>query len=213
MNIDVDGHLRATTRSMSSLERDGKLAHAVVIGHSYATTIEDLWGALTDAERIPCWFLPVSGELAPGGRYQLEGNAGGVITECEPPTRLGVTWEFGGDVSWIELRLSHDDTGGVRLSLTHTALETEHWHEYGPGAVGVGWELALLGLSMYVEQPTEPKLDEATFATSPAGKTFITCSSEAWRQAAVTGGMNPDAAHAAAKRTTAFYTGEPVDSD
>lgn len=210
MKFDVDDHLRAATRSASSLEREGNLARAVTLVRSYSTTIDDLWDAVTNAERLPRWFLPISGELEPGGSYQLEGNASGVITGCEPPTHLAATWEFGGDVSWIELRLSRDDAGGTRLALTHTSLDSEHWAEYGPGAVGVGWELAALGLSLYLAQPTAPKPDEATFSTSPDGKAFIVGSSEGWREAAVASGMTPDAARAAADRTAAFYTGEPT---
>lgn len=208
MKFDVADHLRVAKRSASSLERDGNLAHAVTLARSYSTTIEDLWDAITNAERLPRWFLPISGKLEPGGSYQLEGNASGVISRCEPPTHLAFTWEFGGDVSRVEMLLSHDDTGGTRLALTHTALDSEHWAEYGPGAVGVGWELAALGLSLYLAQPTAPKPDEATFSTSPDGKAFISGSSEGWREAAVASGIDPDAARAAADRTTAFYTGE-----
>ena len=47
-----------------------------------------LWDACTNAERIPRWFLPVSGDLRLGGRYQLEGNAGGTIERCDPPRSL-----------------------------------------------------------------------------------------------------------------------------
>ena len=208
MKFNVDDHLRAVERSASSLERDGKLARAVTLVRSYSTTIDDLWDAVTNAERLPRWFLPISGELEPGGSYQLEGNAGGVITRCEPPTHLAVTWEFGGDVSWVEMRLSHDDADGSHLALTHTALDSEQWAEYGPGATGVGWELAALGLSLYLAQPTAPKPDEATFAASRDGKAFIAGSSEGWREAAVASGMDSNAARDAARRTTAFYTGE-----
>ena len=84
MDFDVEGHLGAVERSVSSLERDGQPARAVTLSRSYATTLEDLWDAATSAVRIPRWFLPISGELELGGRYQLEGNAGGVITACEP---------------------------------------------------------------------------------------------------------------------------------
>jgi uncharacterized protein YndB with AHSA1/START domain len=56
----------------------------------------------TNPERIPRWFLPVSGELKEGGRYQLEGNAGGTITRCDPPHGFDATWEMGSDMSWIE---------------------------------------------------------------------------------------------------------------
>ena len=46
-----------------------------------------MWDAVTSAERIPRWFLPISGDLRLGGRYQLEGNAGGEVLECAPPAR------------------------------------------------------------------------------------------------------------------------------
>ena len=96
----------------------------------------------------------------------------------------------------------------AHLTLTHTAPASEHWDEYGPGAVGVGWELATMGLAIHLAQPTTPKPDEVTFATSPDGKAFIAGSSEGWRRGAVASGTDPDAARAAPRRTTAFYTGE-----
>ena len=80
---------------------DGPLAR-FLFPRSYGTTVEDLWDAVTNRERIPRWFLPVSGELQPGGRYQLEGNAGGVIMACEQLSHFTLTWEFGEDVSWME---------------------------------------------------------------------------------------------------------------
>ena len=211
MNFDVEGNLGALERSVSSLERDGQPARAVTLSRGYATTVEDLWDAVTDGERLARWFLPVSGELELGGRYQLEGNAGGVITACERGSHLALTWEFGEDLSWVEIEFSEDGAGRARLALTHIAQLSEHWDEYGPGAAGVGWELGLLGLALHLDQPDEPKPDEAAFAASPKGKAFIAGSSEAWGQAAVAAGTHPDAARAAARRTRAFYTGEPVD--
>ena len=211
MALDVENHLDAVERSVSSPERDGQPARSVTLTRSYATTVEDLWDAVTNSERIPRWFLPVSGELEYGGRYQLEGNAGGEITACEPLSHFALTWEFGEDVSWVEARFSEDGAGSARLTLTHTAYLSEHWSEYGPGAVGVGWELGLMGLAIYIAQPAEPMPDEVDFATSPDGKAFISGSSEMWAQAALDAGAEPDAARAAARRTTAFYTGESAE--
>ena len=137
MDFDVEEHLRAVKRSVSSLERHAKPARAVTLSRTYSTTIKDLWDAATNRDRIPRWFLPISGQLELNGRYQLEGNAGGVITVCEPPSHFAVTWEFGGDVSWLEVRLSDDEERTARTShSSHTALLSEHWDEYGPGAVG-----------------------------------------------------------------------------
>ena len=211
MNFDVEAHLGAVERSVSSPGRDGRPARAVSLSRSYGTTVEDLWDAVTNRERIPRWFLPVSGELEPGGRYQLEGNAGGVIIACERPSHFELTWEFGNDVSWVEVRCWDDGAGRARLTLTHTAQLSEHWDRYGPGAVGVGWELGLLGLAIHVAQPAEPMPDPAAFATSPDGKAIITGSSEGWEQAAVAAGTGPGAARSRARLTTAFYTGEAAE--
>ena len=143
MNFDVVGHLGALERAVSSLERDGQPVSAVTLSRSFATTVDDLWDAVTNAERIPRWFLPISGELEPGGRYQLEGNAGGVVTACERPSHFAITWEFGGDVSWVEVRCA-DEGAGPRAADAHAhcALLSEHWDTYGPGRgrrrLGVG---------------------------------------------------------------------------
>ena len=209
MKFDVEGHLGAVERSVSAPEREGRPARAVTLSRSFATTIEDLWDAATSGERIPRWFLPISGDLEPGGRFQLEGNAGGSITACEPPSHFALTWEFGGDVSWVEVRVADAGDGAARLTLTHTQHVSDHWDRYGPGATGVGWEMGLLGLALHIAQPDAPKPDEAAFAASPDGKALITGSSEGWERAAIAAGTDPEAAHAAATRTTAAYTGEP----
>ena len=207
MKLDVESQLGSVERTVSFLERDGQPASAVSLSRSYETTVENLWDAVTNGERIPRWFAPVSGELELGGRYQLKGNAGGEITKCERLSHFALTWEFGGDVSWVEVSLSNDGDGRARLTLTHIARLSAHWDEYGPGAVGVGWEMGLLGLSLHLDDPTAPMPDEVEFATSPEGRAFISGSSNGWARAAIAAGTDPDAANAAASRTTAFYTG------
>ena len=208
MNFNPEPHLAAMSRTVSFLEIEGQPASAVAISRIYPTSVADLWDAVTVADRIPRWFAPVGGNLELGGRYQVEGNAGGSITECVPLSHFALTWEFAGDVSWVEVRLAEESSGLTRLSLTHTALLSEHWDTYGPGAVGVGWEMAFLGLALHVADPSAPKPDEEEFATSTEGRAFITGSSEGWAQAAIAAGTEPEVARAAAGRTTAFYTGE-----
>ena len=209
MDLDVEAHLGAVDRSVSSPTRDGAPARTVTLSRLYDTTLENLWDAVTTPLRIPRWFMPVSGELELGGRYQLEGNAGGVIEACAPLAHFAATWEFGGDISWIEASFS-DDAAGARLTLNHIALLSPHWDEYGPGAVGVGWDTGFLGLALHIDAPDEPKVDEEAFVMSPPGKAFIAGSSDRWASAAIADGADADAARAAARRTTAFYTGEPT---
>ena len=207
MTFEAAPHLRAIQRAVASAGRDGKPVLTVTLVRDFSTSVDDLWDAVTNAERIPRWFLPVSGELKLGGRYQLEGNAGGIVTACEAPSRFAVTWEFLEDVSWLEVAVT-DDGGGTRLTLTHTSQDSPHYNEYGPGATGVGWELGLVGLAMHVEHPDEPQYDETELMASAEGKAFVATSSLGWAQAAITNGEDSSAAHAAAKRTAAFYTGE-----
>ena len=108
----------------------------------------------------------------------------------------------------MEVRFSDDGAEGARVTLTHTAHLSEHWQTYGPGAVGVGWEMGFLGLEFHLAQPEEPRPDEMAFVNSSDGRAFIAGSSEAWGRAAIAAGTEADAARAAAGRTTAFYTGE-----
>ena len=208
MDPDAKGHLSEVDRSVSSSERENRPARSVTLSRRFGTTVEDLWDAVTSSERIPRWFLPVSGNLQAGGRYQLEGNAGGVVTECVKLSHFSLTWEFGEDVSWVDVRFTTGEDGRASLTLTHTAHLSEHWNEYGAGAVGVGWEMGLLGLAIHLEQPDTPMPDPEEFATSPEGRAFISSSSEAWARAAIAAGEDADAARAAALHTTAFYTGE-----
>jgi uncharacterized protein YndB with AHSA1/START domain len=179
----------------------------VTISRAYATDAADLWAACTEPARIARWFLPVSGELRLGGRYQLEGNAGGTITACDPPHSFDATWEYGGGTSWIEVRVEPDDAG-ARFTLSHIAhVDDDHWRTYGPGAAGIGWDLGLLGLAAHVEgDGVAPEQAEA-WSTSDEGREFVTRAGRAWAVADTLAGFGPEDADARADRTIAFYTG------
>src|SRR6478609_9987264 len=138
----------AVQRRVETVQRDGRDARIAIARRTYDAAIDDVWDALTNPERIPRWFLPITGELRVGGRYQLQGNAGGVVERCDPPRSFAATWEFGGDVSSIEVRFDPAPAGGTVLTLEHVGhVDDEFWDRFGPGAVGLGWEGALLGLA------------------------------------------------------------------
>lgn len=208
MQIDIGRQLGAVTRGVSAREHDGKPARVVVVAQTYPTTAEDLWEAITTADRLPRWLLPVTGELRLGGRYQLQGNAGGTILTCQPPKHLHVTWEYGGEISWVDARIDAVTPNSVRLTVEHIAPVTEHWNQFGPGAAGVGWDLMLLGLDKHIETRSEKTAEEGMkWMMSDDGKSFVRQSSDLWRRAAIACGTDPDAAKAAADRTTAAFTG------
>ncbi len=213
MNFNVEENLGAVDRSVTSLERDGQPAHAVILARTYATTRDDLWDAVTNAQRIPGWFLPITGNLELGGSYQLEGNASGRITACTPRSNYSITWEFGGFVTWVDAAVAAEGSGASRFTITHTSPHSDHWDTYGPGATGVGFEMGLLGLHLHLTDPDQPKPDPMEFAMSPDGKALHTGSSQAWGEADIAAGTDPVLARAAAARTAAFYTGEEADAD
>ncbi|MFB9278726.1 SRPBCC family protein [Cohnella cellulosilytica] len=205
--FNLESSFGAVTRTVSELEREGKPVRSVMLERSYDTTPDDLWDAMTNPERLPRWFAPVTGELKLGGRYQVENNAGGVITECAPPHYFSLTWEFGGGLSWVELRISAEGEERSRLKLSHICPIDDHWRKFGPGAVGVGWDLGLVGLAYHLSSGNPVHIDENAFGASSEGKAFMAECSEDWRRAAVAAGENPSWAEAAAKQVTAFYTG------
>ncbi len=208
MDFDADSHPGARERSVTLLERDGRPAGAITLTRGYATTLHDLWDAVTNRGRISGWFLPVSGNLEPGGRYQLEGNASGLITACNRPSHLAFTWEIGEHVSWVEANVAPAGEGKASLTVTHTAHLSERWSEYDPVPLGVGWELAFWSLTTYITHPNGQMPDEGAITTSPVGKASIADASHKWAQAAVAAGTEPEAARESAELTVAFYTGE-----
>ncbi|MGZ5987094.1 MAG: SRPBCC family protein [Caulobacteraceae bacterium] len=208
MPSDVASLVGAVVRRVEDRERDGTPVRVVIASRTYDTGVDDLWDALTNPERLPRWFLPVSGELKLGGRYQLQGNAGGEITECAPPERLAVTWEFGAQVSWVTVELAAEGAEATRLTLEHTAPIDPHWETYGSGAVGVGWDLSLMGLARHLAsgQAQDPAAAQA-WAGSEEGKAFIRGCAEGWGQAEAMGGEDPAKARARAAAAAKFYTG------
>jgi len=112
-------------------------------------------------------------------------------------------------VSWIEVRLAAEAGDRTRFELEHVAhVGDDRWLEFGPGAVGVGWDLGLLGLALHlVPGGREAIGDEAAWMASDEGRSFVRQSSEAWRAASVAAGTREEQAGEAAARTTAFYTG------
>jgi uncharacterized protein YndB with AHSA1/START domain len=207
---DVRQEINAVRRQVGTRMLEAGEARVVTISRAYNGTVEEVWDACTNPERIPRWFLPVSGELREGGRFQLEGNASGTIERCDPPKGFSATWEFGGKVSWIEIRLSARPGGATLLELDHIARPDEHWEQFGPGAVGIGWDMGLFGLAGHLSGPAAVTPPEAAaWMASEEGQEFMRLSSEGWRDADIESGTDEAAASAAAGRTLAFYTGNP----
>lgn len=210
MTLDPVATAGLVARDVRTGSRDGTPTRIAVARRTYPTDQADLWDALTSAERLPRWFAPVHGDLREGGRYQVEGNASGVVERCDAPERFALTWEFAGNVSWLTVGLTPAD-GGTTLELVHEApVDPAFWAQYGPGAVGVGWDLALLGLGLHLESGASVAEGYGdAWAVSPEGIAFVERAASGWADAAVADGDEPGPAHEAAARTVTFYTVVP----
>jgi hypothetical protein len=173
-----------------TVERDGKRQHTVQrISQRFPTTVDDLWEACTQPDRLKRWF--------------------GEVLACEPPRSFRVTWEFAGDSSQVAVHLaSEGDEARLSLEHEHTGdADSQFWTQFGPGATGVGWDLALLGLSLHVVAGQDRPGDLDAFARTTPAQQFVRAVSDRWGEASVLAGTPAEDAAAAANRTTAFFLG------
>lgn len=213
MTYDIDELAAVQTDAVAraAVVRDSGEGDVYVSGslsQTYPTDVDDLWAAVTSAERLPRWFAPVSGELELGGRFQVEGNAGGTVLECDAPHRFLISWEIMGGVSQVEVAVVPDGDG-ARLTLTHSGENVRDFYEqFGPGATGVGWDLGLLGLTAYLTTGQSRPDNAEEFFVSAAAKSFIAESAQRWAAATRAAGVPEELARAQGERTAAFFTGE-----
>ncbi len=215
--VDVNAQIDAVTRGVQTTEVDGASARAQSLSQVYPSPIADVWDAVTSADRIARWFLPVTGDLRQGGRYQFQGNAGGEVLECSPPAEgsagYRATWEFGGGMSWVTVALRAVDDDTTEFELSHVARSADlppgFWEMYGPGATGVGWDQGLLGLALHLRRDDQlpPEAAEA-WMVGEEGQRFARAAADAWADAQISAGDDADSARRAADATFAFYTGQ-----
>ena len=174
--IDIINQIKAIHREVAQRPAgDGEVV-SVLVRREYDATVDDVWDAVTDPVRVKRWFMPLSGDLRVGGTFQLEGNAGGEILECQPPRRLRVT--FGGPESLVELRLTAQGDEQTALELEHTVPIAMAGSGAGALWVGPGWDGGFLALDLYLRG--EVVADPVAAASSPEAIEFSRQSVHAW---------------------------------
>jgi uncharacterized protein YndB with AHSA1/START domain len=196
---DLVAELNRTSRTVTAGHLRGASAHVVELRRHLRAPVADVWDACTDPERVRRWFLPLTGDLRAGGNFQLEGNARGTIAACDPPHRLELTWEFGeAEASLVSLGLNPAGPQETEFVLQHIVPDDDRWAQYGPGAVGVGWDLAVAALAHHLVGDDHPDADQM-------GPALMRESAASWGAAHEAAGTTPAAARNAAARTSNFY--------
>jgi uncharacterized protein YndB with AHSA1/START domain len=214
----TDGQFPDTAKQLSSVDRavtaednGSTISTSARLSQVYNTSVADLWEACTTAERLSRWFGNVSGDLVLGGEYHIEGNASGTVETCDPPTSFALTWKFGDELTHLTVRLEEVAEEKSRLVIEHSGdIDPDRWTQYGPGAVGIGWDLGLLGLALHLETGADAPAETSEWAQTDAARQFMSESSRRWADAHIAAGASQDAARSAEMRTTAFYLGTDV---
>lgn len=157
-------------------------ARVAVFTRVYETTVEDLWGACTDPDRLRRWYVPVTGDLRVGGRFQQVNMGSGVVLECDAPRFLKLS--LGGGADEIELRLSPGPrVGSASLRLEHaTTLDS---HEIGGQTydaifcMGGGYYPRLWALDQHLRGTLPDDYDATAYHLDPEMRPVIERGSDA----------------------------------
>jgi uncharacterized protein YndB with AHSA1/START domain len=145
-------------------------ARVAVFTRTYETTIEDLWDACTDPERLRRWYVPVTGDLRVGGSFAQANMGSGTILACDAPHLLKLS--LGGGADEIELRLSPGaEDGTTTLELQHAT--TFDSHDIGGQTfdavfcMGGGYYPRLLALDLHLRGTLPDDYDSTAFHLNP----------------------------------------------
>jgi len=205
----VTEQIDEVTRTVVIGDRGETMVPAVAtLSQTYPTDVDDLWDACTTTDRLARWFAPVDGDLTVGGRFQVQGNAGGSVVACDRPKRFEVTWEMAGASSSLVIDIAADGAGRSRLTLIHSGeVPIEFWDQFGPGATGVGWDLTLLGLALHTKTGADKPAESSEWGTSDSAKGFMATSADRWCDAAIAAGADEAGARSGGEATKGFYLG------
>lgn len=176
---DITEQLEAIRRQVARADTDDGEGVAVIIRRTYRGEAADVWDAITNPERLPRWFAPVTGDLKEGGTFQVENNAGGDIHRCDPPRLLRLTW--GAPNSIVEVTLTASAPDHTDLEVRHTVPLSVAGSAAGALYVGPGWDQGLLRLAQYLSG--EELGDLGVAENSIEGQEFSRGSIAAWADA------------------------------
>jgi uncharacterized protein YndB with AHSA1/START domain len=104
-------------------------ARVAVMTRTYPTSVEDLWDACTNPERLARWYTIVTGDLVLGGTFHQELMGSGAISECDAPHHLRLTLGNEGQDEILVTISEGSEPGTAQLEVQHaTTFDT---HEIG----------------------------------------------------------------------------------
>lgn len=124
------------------ISKDGD-KYRLQMTRTFNAPIEDVWAAVTEAERLERWIGTFNGNPADGHvAFQMTAEEGAPaqdmrISECVPPSRLAVVADVGEQQWHLEIDLTEND-GVTTLVFSQPGVSAAEADSVGPG-----WEFYL----------------------------------------------------------------------
>jgi uncharacterized protein YndB with AHSA1/START domain len=122
--------------SLGTLQVDGD-RRRLRFERTFDASVDEVWSALTEPERLARWLAPGTIGDEPGARVALDfgegGEVSGAVVRCERPSLLEFEWHFTGEMQSIVRFALRADGAHTHVVLEHIALGRDHAAGYAAG--------------------------------------------------------------------------------
>lgn len=192
------------------VDYEGCFVELIVVSCVYDIECDDFWDVFMNLDCFFCWFVFIEGDFCFGGCYQLKGNVGGEIFECELLLCFVVMWEMGGGISWVCVDFEVQIEGGILLMFEYFVyMLLEFWKQYGLGVIGVGWDFMFFGFVEFFGDVLVVVFEMVEeWVLLEDGKSFSWVSSEVWGEVLFVMGIDFEVVCLVIDNMIKFYIGE-----
>lgn len=128
----------------------------LTLDFEYKTTLEKLWSALTDSNKLAKWTMENDFKPVVGHRFQFrtqptewwDGIVEGEVLVVEAPNRLSYTWGTGDEKHTVVWTLQEAGEGKVNLHLEQSGISNQQ----ALGGARYGWSNWSKELEKLLEQ-------------------------------------------------------------
>lgn len=145
-NSDTTSRIIGTLRVVDDASLDKGI---VQMRDRFATSIDDLWSALTEPDRVARWIGEIDGDLKVGGTFNArltshwEGPAR--VDVCDAPRRLVITMRPGQDDETIFTAQLSEADSGTDLVIEESGLPLSEIYAHG-----AGWQVHVEDLATHI---------------------------------------------------------------
>ncbi len=138
----------ASPRILGSLREENGTG-TVRVEDVYDTSIDDLWSAITQPERLARWLVKVTGDVSTGDDFGLQFTSSwtgfGRVDICDAPRHVRVTTWSDEDAPGVIDATLIEEADGTRLIVEESGLPLAEYPAHG-----AGWQAHIEDLASYL---------------------------------------------------------------